>query len=228
MTWKVSADPVDFDDAIVWFKKRVSMSKADFERLSAAAKRKAFTVANVAQLGVVAQVWAAIDKAVKSGLPLADFKKAIGPELRKAWSGSVDDPAWRLETIFRTNVQLAYGAGRFRQAKTPEVAGDRPVWMFDAILDGRETEVCHAADGTKLPNDHAWWKTRIPPLHHNCRSSFIALTEKQAGKLTTKPTTEKPLKGFGLAPDEQEWEPDEADYPPALWNAYEAKTSTGK
>lgn len=223
MAWSVSADPVDFDDAIAWFRKRVAMTKADFERLSAAAKRKAFTVANVAQLDLIQQVWDAIDEAVKEGTPLADFKKAIGGELRKAWAGSVDDPPWRLETIFRTNVQNAYGAGRYRQATHPDVAGDRPVWMFDAILDGRTTDICEACDGTKLPNDDAWWKTHLPPLHFNCRSSFIALTDKQAGKITLVAPTQPPQDGFGLAPGESEWEPDPNAYAPTLAQAFETK-----
>lgn len=223
MTWAVSADPVDFDDAIAWFRKRVAMTKADFERLSAAAKRKAFFVSNVAQLELIQQVWDAIDKAVKEGTPLADFKKTIGSELRKAWAGTVDDPPWRLETIFRTNVQNAYGAGRYRQATHPDVAGDRPVWMFDAILDGRTTDICEACDGTKLPNDDAWWKTHLPPLHFNCRSSFIALTDKQAGKITLVAPTQPPQDGFGGVPGADEWEPDPNAYAPTLAQALTQK-----
>lgn len=223
MTWKVSADPVDFDEAIAWFRKRVGMTKADFERLTAAAKRKAFTVANVAQLDLVSQTWAAIDEAIKKGTPLADFKKAIGAELRAAWQGKVDDPAWRLETVFRTNVQLAYGAGRFKQATHPDVASDRPVWMFDAILDGRETDICHACDGTKLPSDDDWWKSHLPPLHFNCRSSFTTLSEAQAGKITFVRPTASPLEGFGLPPTADEWQPDLKKYPKQLSLPFEQK-----
>ncbi len=226
MTWNVSTDPVDFDEAIAWFKDRVAMTKADFERLTAEAKRKAFTVANVAQLDVVQQVWDAIDKAVKSGTSLADFKKSIGEDLRNAWAGSVDDPPWRLETIFRTNLQNAYGAGRYRQAKHPDVASDRPVWMFDAVLDGRETPICRECDGTKLPNDDKWWATHTPPLHFNCRSSFIALSESQAGKITLIAPTAKPDDGFGLPPGEDEWEPSTANVAPTLATALTQKLAS--
>jgi len=225
VAWNVSGDPVDFDEAVAWFGKRVAMTKADFNRLSATAKRKAFAVANVAQLDLVNHAWKAVEAAIKTGTSLEDFKKSIGPELRKAWGGKVDDPAWRLETIFRTNVQLAYGAGRHQQATHPDVASDRPVWMFDAILDGRETPICRACDGTKLPSDHPWWATHLAPLHHNCRSSFIALSEKQAGRITLSPPKEQPdpKTGFGLPPGSDEWQPDPKDYPKQLFLPFAKK-----
>lgn len=223
MTWSVSADPVDFDEAIAWFKKRVAVSKSDYRRMSAAAKRKAFTVANLAQLDLVHHAWKAIDDAVKKGTSLDDFKKSIGDDLKKAWGSKVADPPWRLETIFRTNVQMAYGAGRFKQATHPDVLGDRPVWMFDAILDGRTSSICKACDGTKRPANDAWWQTHTPPLHHNCRSSFIALTVAQAGKVTTSPPDQEPDGGFGVTPSDDEWEPDTKDYPKQLSFVFDAK-----
>lgn len=226
MAWSAPDDPVDFSEAISWFKKRVSMSKADHRALAAQARRKAFTVANVTKLDLVNHVWKAVDEALKKGTSLEDFKKAIGDDLRSAWKGSVKDPPWRLETIFRTNLQLAYGAGRFKQATHPDVVGDRPVWMFDAILDGRETEICEACDGTKRPADDPWWRTHLPPLHHNCRSGFITLTEDQAriaGGVTAQPTAKKAENGFGLEPGADEWQPDASKYPAPLWTSFVAK-----
>lgn len=224
MAWKVSADPVDFDEAVSWFRKRVSIPKAIFSALRAESRRKAFTIANVAKLDLVHQAWKALDSAIAKGTTLEDFKKEVGPALRAAWAGSVDDPAWRLETIFRTNVQHAYSAGRYRQATTPEVIEDRPVWMFDAILDGRETEFCKACDGTKRPADDPWWNDHYPPAHYNCRSSVITLTEEQAGKLSKAPTIAA-QDGFGKAPtDTDAWTPDVSKYPEELQKLLEEKT----
>src|SRR6478672_2846629 len=105
--WPISADPVDPSEAIAWLRDRAPTFKAEFERLTAEAREKAFTVAGVAQLDLVAEAHRAVDAAVAQGVTLADFKKAIGPKLEAAWGSTVEDPAWRLETIFRTNVQLA-------------------------------------------------------------------------------------------------------------------------
>lgn len=225
MAWDVSDDPVDFDEAVEWFKDKLALSKEVWETLTQQAKARAFTVAGVAQLDVVTQVWEAIDDAVASGTTLEDFKAAVGDALEAAWAGTVDDPAWRLETIFRTNVQSAYGVGRYEQATDEAVLADRPVWMFDAILDGRETPICRACDGTKLPANDAWWRTRVPPLHFNCRSTIVTLTEQEAGKITLVKPKAKPQQGFGAAPsyDDEPWTPDMAEYPKELAPLYAEK-----
>jgi SPP1 gp7 family putative phage head morphogenesis protein len=220
MTWKVSADPVDFVEAIAWFRKRIALTKAEWRALDGRAKATAFTVAGVAQLDLINHVWRALDKAVTSGTSLEDFKRDVGNSLRAAWGGHVKDPAWRLETIFRTNVQSAYSAGRYRQAKHPDVIADRPFWMFDAILDGRETPICKICDGVTLPADDPWWNTHVPPLHYSCRSSVIALHD---AKPTKKPPSDVPPDGFGLTPADAEWAPDLAKYPKPLADAFVAK-----
>jgi hypothetical protein len=223
VAWKVSNDPVEFRDAIAWFRKRVAMTKAAADQLTAVEKRKAFWIAGAAQLSMVEQAWKATDAAIKKGASLEDFKKDIGDKLKAAWGGSVANPAWRLETIFRNNAQLAYGAGRHAQANHPDVICDRPVWMFDAILDGRETLICKACDGTKLPATDAWWSTHTPPLHHNCRSSIITLDVASAGALTKKPTSDAPDKGWGLPPSADEWTPDTSATPKPLKKVFDDK-----
>lgn len=224
MAWSVSSDPVAFAEAIAWFRKRVPMTRAERDRLTDEARLRAFWVSHVAKADLVHQAWTAIDKALSKGTSLEDFKKEVGESLRAAWAGSVKDPAWRLETIFRTNIQHAYAAGRHHQATAPEVLADRPVWMFDAILDGRETPICEACDGTKLPADHSWWRTHTPPLHHNCRSSVITLTEEQAGELSKAPKAQA-QDGFGNAPrDDDAWRPGHDRYPEQLAFAFVKQT----
>lgn len=224
MAWKVSPDPVDFDEAIAWFRKRVPMTRPEYERLTAEAKARAFWISHVAQVDVVAHAMKAIDKAVAEGTTLADFKKAVGDELRRAWGDSVDDHAWRLETIFRQNVQNAYSAGRHRQATHPDVLGDRPVWMFDAILDDRTTHICKACDGTKLDATDKWWQTHQPPLHFNCRSGFITLTPDQAGTLSKAPNVAPP-EGFGAPMQvDDPWTPEPGRVPEQLEFDFSEKT----
>jgi SPP1 gp7 family putative phage head morphogenesis protein len=223
MAWSVSSDPVDFLEAVVWFRKRVRLTREEVNRLSARSAKQAFWVSHVAQLDVVHHVWRALDKAIANGTALDDFKKSVSAALRKAWAGSVEDPAWRMETIFRTNIQNAYSAGRYRQATTPEVLEDRPVWMFDAILDGRETEFCNTCDGIKRPADDPWWKTHYPPGHFNCRSSVITLTEEQAGALSKAPKVTA-QSGFGVTPSDDPRKPDLTKYPDELRSVFEDKT----
>lgn len=223
MSWAASADPVDFDEAIAWHRDRVHLTKAQWDKLVAYAKKKAFTVAGVAQLDMVSEVWRAIDRALDQGTTLTDFKKAIGEHLQNAWQGTVAAPGSRVETIFRTNVQLAYSAGRYEQAV--EVKDERPYWMFDALLDSRASEICEECDGTVRPADDPWWRTHQPPLHHNCRSSLTTLTPERAGERgVSKRGPAVPARdGFGQPPSQDDWEPDASAYPRELWSAFKSK-----
>lgn len=206
-------DGVEFGEAIDWHRRRDTfLTKDEFRRLDTASAQRAFTVANVAQLDLVVDVHKAIDAAVAKGTTLADFKKEIGPRLAAEWQGTVKNPGARLETIFRTNVQIAYGAGRYQQAA--QVADRRPYWRFDGLKDSRQSKICRPLSGVIRRWDDPWWKSRIPPLHFQCRSSFTTLTESQARRLGI--TTDEKLprdpdgsligaqEGFGAAPETPE------------------------
>lgn len=223
--WPIGLDDLDFDEAIAFFRDLLDLTKDEEKDLLERAGKHGFTVAGVAQLDLVHEVWRALDKAIADGTTLEDFKAAVGDKLEAAWSGTVKAPGARIETIFRTNVQVAYSAGRYTQATDPDVSSDRPYWLYDAVLDSRTTPTCRACDGTVLPADDAWWKTHIPPLHHNCRSTFITLTREQAEArgITTKPPKHVADDGFGAPPTAPPWEPDKADYPDELWSEFEKK-----
>lgn len=219
-------DDVTFEEAVAWFRERIPMTDAEFAAIVGAAREKAFTVAGVAQLDVVTQVWEAVDRALEQGTDLAAFKEAVAASVEAAWAGSVGDPAWRLETIFRTNVQLAYSAGRHAQMTDPVVLEARPYWLYDAILDGRTTAVCSACDGTIRPANDPWWGNHHPPLHFNCRSAVTTLSEDQARDMGITPRAPSigPEEGFGTPPAvAPTWAPTPSDYPAPLWNEHERK-----
>ena len=215
-----------WDEAVLWFLARVPMTKAEWNKLSARARRRAFTVAGVAQADVLHDVFKGIDRAVAKGTGLEEFRKSVGQKLRSAWQGSVKNPAWRLETIYRTNVQHAYSAGRWAQMTDPVVTKHRPFGMFDAILDNRVTERCEELDGTILPWEE--WQKRglVPPLHFNCRSGLRSLRKSQAEKKPgwgKTPPEVASQDGFGLPPQSAEWQPDLEKYPPELRNHVQSR-----
>lgn len=118
----------------------------------------------------------------------------------------------RLETIFRTNVQRAYQAGRYEQMTHPVTLKMRPYWLFDAILDGRTTRGCKDANGTLLPAKHPWWDGNYPPRHFRCRSLVRSLRVAEAEKrgITAQPPDVTAQDGFGALPSPR------AEYNPLL------------
>jgi SPP1 gp7 family putative phage head morphogenesis protein len=214
MAWEVDGDLTEFGSAVAWFRKLVPVTDAQWAAMGEAARRQAFRVAGAAQADLITEVWNAVDSALVEGTTFADFQAEVGDKLASAWGG---EDANRLDTVFRTNIQNAYGAGRYYEQHDPDVKAQRTYLQFSATLDHRVTDTCRALHGTIRPIDDPFWMTRQPPLHFRCRSTTISLTEEEARELgvTETPPTANAMAGFGLPPDQfaATWTPDVTKYP---------------
>lgn len=209
-----------FKEALAFFQTKDVVTPEEWDKLDDAAKLRAFSVAGVAKVNVLKTAWDGIDRAIAKGTTFDEFKKTIGPKLEQSWGGSVANPNWRMETIFRNNVQQAYSVGRYEVTTHPDVVAVRPFRMFDAVMDSRTTAICEKCDGTTLPVDDPWWSGHLPPCHHACRSGFISLSVRQADKqgVTKKPPVIDAGEGFGGLPNLDPVKPG-ASVPAALANA---------
>ncbi len=171
---------------------------------------QAFTVAKMMDVDLLGQVKASLDTALASGKPFHEWKAEIGPVLKAAgWWGDakLPDPltgqladarlgsAWRLETIFRTNMQTAYAAGQWRQIEAQ--ADIAPFLLYDAVDDLRTRPLHHAWDNTILPVDSPWWRTHYPPNGYNCRCGVIQLDADQLAGMGMTPQADPPAEGSG-------------------------------
>lgn len=159
---------------------------------------RAFTVANVAKADVLADIHTELLRTLRRGGTLAQFKADLIPRLQaRGWwghdytaeqlqrAGRIDAAtgevrkglnAFRLKTIFQTNMQSAYMAGRYRELK--EQASTRPYWQYVAVLDARTRPSHEALHGKVFRWDDPIWKAIFPPNGYNCRCSVRALSER--------------------------------------------------
>lgn len=217
-----------FQEAVDWFRARVPMTERTFGKLSNRAQKKGFTVAGVTDLNVVKAVWKAIDAAIEKGETFENFQKRVGPRLSRAWHGMEGNPIARMETVFRNNVQAAYNAGRVRQLKDPDMLEALPFWRFVAILDSRTSTICRPLSDTVLQANAAWFRTRVPPLHHRCRSTIVGISRRAADRigLTKKAPRQRGTGGFGLI--EEDYSPDLKAAPAPLVKVYRRKQAAAK
>lgn len=109
------------EKAAQYWKTRRPLTDAERKELESGARSRAFAVAGVTQRQQLADIYGAIGKALNEGQTLADFKKEIAPIIKEQkW------PAWRVETIFRTNLASAYAAGAW--AATGSAVWPRQNW----------------------------------------------------------------------------------------------------
>lgn len=173
-----------FDEAIAFFRDKVPMTPDVYRRLPAEARSKAFTIAGTARMDVINDMYTAIEKAISTGTTFADFKKDVKSIMAtRGWEGM--NP-YRLETIFRTNIQQAYQTGHY--ARQQELSASRPYWQYVAVMDGRTRPAHRAMHGKVLPADAPFWKTSYPPNGFNCRCTVRSLSQsefdREGGELT--------------------------------------------
>ncbi|EHJ46344.1 phage head morphogenesis protein, SPP1 gp7 family [Solidesulfovibrio carbinoliphilus subsp. oakridgensis] len=171
----IAFTPVKPTEAIRFLKDKVPVTRDQFDRLSEVAKARAFTVSGLARVDMVEAVHRSMTLAMEKGVPLREWKQTVSQALDTA--GFTGDRPLRLETIFRTNVQSAYMAGRY--AEMSAMADTFPYWQYSAVNDGRTRPAHRALSGKVYPAGHPFWDTWFPPNGFNCRCTVKALTRRQ-------------------------------------------------
>jgi SPP1 gp7 family putative phage head morphogenesis protein len=155
-----------FEEAVNFFLGKRIMTRAEFDKLAAAEKAKAFTAAYVCQADELQVVYDAVLAAIDKGQTLSDFVAATEEFLTKPW---------HRETVFRTNVLSAYGRGHWEQAQ--DIKALRPYARYSAVMDGRTRPRHVALHGLIYPLDSPFWQLYWPPWDYNCRCAAITLSQ---------------------------------------------------
>lgn len=167
-------------DAINYFQAKNFTIGFNWHDVEAESHACGFTVAGIMKMDVLGTIHQSLQAALENGQSQASWEKTIQPVLeQKGWMGSslkADEDGvlegkqlmpYRLDTIFRTNMQSAYMAGQYRQ----QVANVsfRPYWEYVAVMDNR-TRPAHAAlNGQTFRWDDPFWDACYPPNGYRCR-----------------------------------------------------------
>ena len=173
--------PVTFLEALRYAQQRKILLSDEFYSLDLKTRQMATTVSFLSSLEQIETVIKAVNKSIADGGTFKDFQKLVEKE-------GIELPKHYLDNVFRTNIQNAYGHGRWIQQNRNKAK--RPYLMYSAINDSRVRPSHLALDKIVLPFDHPFWLTHYPPISFRCRCTVIALTEKQALK-------------YGITPDDK-------------------------
>ena len=149
---------------------------------------RAFTVAKAMRLDLLSDIRAGLETALQEGQTLKQFTENLQPVLEKqGWWGQqviVDSQGVgelvqlgsprRLKTIYQTNLQSAYMAGR--KSSMEQATESHPCWMYVAILDGKTRPSHRALHGKVFRHDDPIWSSIFPPNGFNCRCRIVALS----------------------------------------------------
>lgn len=152
--------------------KKVVLPEIYYGELQGAARSSAFSTAMLSSIDQLNQVNDSLLKALGDGLSFESWKKiAIAdPTLHVL-------PKYKLETIYRTNIQGSFNSGKWARFEKTKVS--RPYVMYDSINDGRTRETHRALNGVIKRLDDPFWDIHGPANGFNCRCRLISLNEKQ-------------------------------------------------
>ncbi len=167
-----------FREAVEWFQER------------------AFTIAGFTQESLLENVKQEILRNMEKGETFRDFKKNFKKILGK--KGITRLKPYRIETIYRTNMQSAYQAGRYQQMQSATVKRLRPYWRYVAVMDNVTRPEHAAMNGKVYPADHEIWGKWYPPNGFNCRCYVETVSARELQRYGWQ-IEENPV--LGIEPD---------------------------
>lgn len=191
------------EKAIKYFEAKGYTLSWDWREVWQEAHARAFTVAGVMKMDVLKDIRTGVEQALKEGKTLSQFERELEPllkkrgwlgkgEIRDALTGEVEGrrlgPS-RLATIYRTNMQSSYMAGRYKRFM--ENAAARPYFEYVAVMDSRTRPEHASLNGLVFPAGDPFWQSYWPPNGWRCRCRVSALTggEARAGGRTVQDST---------------------------------------
>ncbi|HCO1351786.1 phage minor head protein [Citrobacter freundii] len=184
------------EEAIEYFKSKGYAIGFNWHDVEASAHATSFTVAGVLKQDVLEDIHASLLSMKDSGGTLRDFERQLTPILtRKGWLADkakllADDDGVlegkqltprRLRTIFETNMQASYAAGRYaEQMANTEF---RPIWERVAVMDTHTRPLHARLNGFTARYDDPAWQFMYPPDGYHCRCRIRARTEADAKRL---------------------------------------------
>lgn len=190
-------------DAKKYWDGKVAVSHAEYKAMSAESKVQAFAAAEIAKGEELYTVQRAINRAIAEGTTLKKFKEDAGEIFsRRGWD---KENPYRIDLIFRNNVQTAYAVGQWEEINT----GNLFLYVqYSSINDSRRTLICKRLHRLIFRRDDPALDIISPLNHHGCRSSWIGRTagsirrsgEKVQEGLPELAEDEQPGEGFDVNP----------------------------
>ena len=176
----------------------------DYDEIRFEAHQRAFTVAKITRLDLLADIQESLANAYKNGWKFDKWKQEIEPILaKKGWIGDnvkVVNPKTgeekeikvgnrRLKNIFNTNMRTAYSYANYQSG----IKSGAKYLRYTAVLD-KDTRASHRAMHSKIyPIKHPFWKENYPPNGWNCRCSVMFLDDDDLESYGWKVSEQTPL-----------------------------------
>lgn len=175
-----------FQEQIEFLKNKLQLPTERWDDIQRGAHDKYFIVAGAMKADLLGDLHQAVTDTAASGKGQREFNRQFKAIVAKhgwtGWTGegTPEGEAWRMRTIYQTNMATSYAAGRWRQLTDPEFVKLRPDWRYvhsDSVMHPRPLHL--AWNGLTLPHDHEFWQTHFPANGWFCHCRVVAVSKRE-------------------------------------------------
>ncbi|MBP9479056.1 MAG: DUF935 family protein [Sebaldella sp.] len=161
-----------FNEAINWLLDREPTMYDQIQKVTEKYRAEYFWIKRSTDLETTKIIYAELLKNLELGQTFEDFKKNLDLD-----NIGLGEDGYYLRQVFDQTVINAQAVGQWSQLQEGMQYGFI-YGLYDAILDGRETDLCRMLDGKIYRLDSPFWQKHYPPNHFKCRSRVTALSEE--------------------------------------------------
>lgn len=194
-----------YDSALAFLQRRLDLKPDEVRALRARYGNEAARVTRGLSAAVEKRAQKAVVATIESGVTLREGMA----NLRKAMvsAGAGPQKPYLLETLTRTQMQMAYSAGRLGANEDPAI--QEILWGYTYVTagDDRVRDEHAALDGVTLAKDDPEWNSIMPPNGFACRCSVIEVFDEGTSTgvpanvdVDGRPTVPGPDPGFAFNP----------------------------
>lgn len=178
-----------FDAAVEFFQRKRVVEPWVFDAMENRWREGAFVARRLANDRLVERARQIVAVGMDQKLTVNELTQRLESGLGLGSGDPAERRNWYAETISRTNLGSAYGAGRYQQMTTPAVRAGRPFVEYRTIGDSRVRDPHRALDRLVFVNGSNLSDQYAPPLGFNCRCQMVTLGRRQferSGKELTR------------------------------------------
>lgn len=189
------------DEAVSVLQQRAGL---DIRALQEQYNSTALMVWNGASDNIESELRKTLEDLVLKGAHVKEGIRTLGEKFQELGLSPQKD--YKLEAIFRTQTQLAFGAGKWQAEQDSDIQEILWGYKYVSVGDDRVRPEHAALEGVTLPKDNPFWQRFYPPNGWNCRCYAIPVFEER--EIVNPPDADAngnpiaPDKGFAFNPGE--------------------------
>lgn len=184
------------EKAVAFHSRRLDLDPDSVDLLRSEYGRNAVQILSDVHADFERETQALVSNLIKDGVHVREGRDRILDHLKS--KGLSPSSPWLAESIFRTQLQLAFSAGDYAADQNPAIQEILWGYEYSTVGDDRVRPNHSALDGSKLPKDDPRWDSLRPPNGHACRCMLLKVFQGEEGDGTVSP---RPVDGVDPVPD---------------------------